>query len=230
MLPVVDMSTTFAWPSVSVKRSAALLVTRKVVKIEWENTFGELLEKIGEEYRCESVEKVAVCGNQQFRDPVHDVPLDGPMVLCQTYGMNVCFHLIVIVCGECTKPRCVYARSKLCRAESVAVENVKDSHLYTCGSSIFPPSSEYYDSIVLRENITCSDPIELQYFSSTLVHYPPLCYWCGNAEETLVRDEDLVELQRKFQTVRPICFFCISDGKSPFTRHPLNSAKRARKS
>ena len=53
-----------------------------------------------------------------------------------------------ITCDECTKPRCVYSRSKLCRAEEVAIENVKDSHLYTCGSSIFLPDSKYYDSIV----------------------------------------------------------------------------------
>ena len=69
------------------------MIQRKVVKIEWEKTFGELLEKIGKEYSEESVTKVAVCGNEQFIDPVHDVPLDGPVGLCRSFGMNVCYYL-----------------------------------------------------------------------------------------------------------------------------------------
>ena len=94
-----------------------------------------------------------------------------------------------ISCGECTNPRCIYARSKLSRAEKVALENLKDSRLYTCGSSIFPPDSKNYHSIMVQENITCKDPVELQYFSATLVHYSQVCYWCGNVEEMLVLDE-----------------------------------------
>ena len=49
--------------------------------------------------------------------------------------------------------------------------------------------------------------------------------WSNSSLVLLVR-----KLQRKFQTVRPIRFFCKPDGKSPFTRHPLNSAKRPRRS
>ena len=48
-LPRVDavsdaMFAVFAWRSVPVKRSATFVFRRKVVKIEWEKTFGELLE------------------------------------------------------------------------------------------------------------------------------------------------------------------------------------------
>ena len=63
----------FAWPSVSVKRGAILAIQRKVVKIEWEKTFGELLEKVTTEYSEESVTKVAVCRNEQFTEPVYDI-------------------------------------------------------------------------------------------------------------------------------------------------------------
>ena len=38
------------WPSVCVKLGATFAIRRKVVKIEWEKTFGELLEKVGKEY------------------------------------------------------------------------------------------------------------------------------------------------------------------------------------
>ena len=75
------------------KSGATFAIRRKVVKIQWEKAFGELSEKVDKECSEESVTKVAVCGNEQFTDPVHDVPLDGPVVLCRSYGMNVCFHL-----------------------------------------------------------------------------------------------------------------------------------------
>ena len=52
------------------------MIRRKVVKIKWEKTFGELLEKVGKEYSEESVTKVAVCENEQFMDTVHNVPLE----------------------------------------------------------------------------------------------------------------------------------------------------------
>ena len=139
----------FAWPSVSMKQGGTYLCNLKVVKIEWEKTFDELLEKLATKYSKELGTNVAVCRNEQFTDPVHDVPHIGPVFLCQSYGMNFCFHL---------------SRS--------------------------------------------------------------LGYWCENVEETIVLDEEVRELQQKFQTVHPICFFCKTDGKRPFTRHPLNSAKR----
>lgn len=135
-----------------------------------------------------------------------------------------------IVCGECTKPRAVYAKSKLTVDEQGQLTDVKNSWLYTCGSSLFPPTSPLHNTMVVRQNITCESPVESQYYSATLVHFPPVCYWCGGQEETLVLDDEYYNLRAHYQTVRAICFFCKAQGKSPFTRHPLNSAKRPRKS
>ena len=94
----------FAWPSVSVKRGATFAIRRKVVKIEWEKTFSELLENVGKEYSEESVTKVAVCGNEQFMDPVHDVPLDGPVVLSGLW--NECLVPFIWVPGVKLHPSC----------------------------------------------------------------------------------------------------------------------------
>ena len=110
--------------------------------------FWRTIGEAGKEYSKELGTNVAVCRNEQFTDPVHDVPHNGPVFLCHV-GMNFCFHL---------------SRS--------------------------------------------------------------LGYWCENVEETVVLDEEVRELQQKFQTVHPICFICKTDGKRPFTRHPLNFAKR----
>ena len=49
-------------------------------------------------------------------------------------------------------------------------------------------------------------------------------------EESLVRDDEYMELERNFQTVHAICMLCKHDGKHPFTRHLLNAPKRKKKS
>ena len=40
------------------------------------------------------VEKVVLCSNKQFREPVHMPPLNAPVELCQAYGFNVCYYLL----------------------------------------------------------------------------------------------------------------------------------------
>lgn len=127
--------------------------------------------------------KATVWGNEQFTDPVHDVLLDEPIVLCWFYGINICFYL--------------------------------SGSLKQQLPSTFSDPNVF--QIMMWENI---DPIELQYFSATLVHYPSVCYWCGNIEEMVAHNEKVHEL---FQRVHSICLFCKTDVKSSFTRHPCNS-------
>lgn len=85
----------FLWPSVSVKAPLdTFVVRRKVVKIESCSTFGDLLEKsAGKKVEGQVVNKVLTCKNEKFVDPVHEVPLDAPIMLCEQYGTNVCYHL-----------------------------------------------------------------------------------------------------------------------------------------
>ena len=100
-------------------------------------------------------------------------------------------------CQDCLKPRHVYAKSKL---------------KFICGSCIFPLDSPFSNVICVREKLSCVDPIELSYFSTMLVHFPPLCYWCGLSEEALVRDQEFTNLARNYQTVYVICMFCKQEG------------------
>ena len=62
--------------------------------------------------------------------------------------------------------------------------------------------------IVVRQCLTCQDPIEVQYFSSTIIAFP-LVYVCGGPEETFIKinDNEIVELKKQFAVVMPICFF-----------------------
>ena len=112
-----------------------------------------------------------------------------------------------------------------CAISMVTICAIQESHVFTCGSALFPPNSPLSETICVRESVTCSDPMELQYYSATLVHFPPVCYWCGAAEETLIHDSIFTEKERNFQTVHAICMFCRSEGKLEFTRHPLNAPK-----
>jgi len=53
-----------------------LVIARKVIKEEFEWTFGYLLMIIDSSFSSEMVVRVITSKNDQFIDPVHEVPLD----------------------------------------------------------------------------------------------------------------------------------------------------------
>ena len=55
--------------------------------------------------------------------------------------------------------------------------------------------------------------METQYYSATLVSFPPVCYYCGTGEECLVEDDSIHELRKEYAVLRPICFLCKAEGK-----------------
>ena len=81
-------------------------------------------------------------------------------------------------------------------------------------------------TVVVREALVCSTHIESQYYSSVLVHFPPVCYYCGQGEETLIENDEIKELKANYAIVYPICFLCHSEGKRPHCKQPSNMAKR----
>ena len=91
----------------------------------------------------------------------------------------------VVFCGECHKPRCIYSNSKLSPQEKVVLDCMKETNLYTCGSPLFSEGTPLASTVITREALTCGSPIETQYYSAVLVHFPPVCYYCGLGEETL---------------------------------------------
>jgi hypothetical protein len=101
------------------------------------------------------------------------------------------------------KPWCVFAARMLAKKK---IENIAFSREYTCGSFLFPPTYDYSSTIVVRQSLTCEDPVEVQYYSSTMVDFPPMCYHCGAPEETLLNDSEIMEfgpfvfLSLKWQT------------------------------
>lgn len=72
------------------------------------------------------------------------------------------------------------------------VQSIKESNLYTCGAPLFPPGLPIENSIVVRE---CAPHTLKQYYSAGLVHFEPVCYFCGlGGEESLVDNDEIQEL------------------------------------
>ena len=89
----------------------------------------------------------------------------------------------------------VYSQAKLNAQEASQVASIKESNLYTCGSPLFLPGSICEMTAVVREALVCSSHIEAQYYSSVLVHFPPVCYYCGQGEEALIDNEEIKDLK-----------------------------------
>lgn len=122
----------------------------------------------------------------------------------------------------------MFSAQKLQWSEKVLLKEVADERLYTCGSPLFTPDSPVLDTIVVRQNIGCTNPMESQYYSARLVSFQPVCYYCGVTEESFVDDATIQQLREEYAVVRPLCFLCQSEGKTPFVKMPTNVKKRPR--
>ena len=65
----MQMASMYCWPSVSIKHGASLVIARKIVKAEFEWTFGYLLIVIDSSFSNEQVARVITSKNAQFIDP-----------------------------------------------------------------------------------------------------------------------------------------------------------------
>ena len=112
-----------------------------------------------------------------------------------------------VKCVECQKPRCVYSASKLNFTDQLAFRKVKEGDIglqYTCGSCLFPQDSKYYDTLVVRESLTCTSSMETGYYASKMSAFKPVCFHCGIGDD-LADDDNLKNLKRTYSVVRPIC-------------------------
>ena len=92
--------------------------------------------------------------------------------------------------------------------------------------SSFPTNSPYHDTIIVKQNCSCADPMEASYYSSTLVKFSSICVFCGMGEDSLVDD---VDLKRQYGIVRPLCLACKTKGKTHKVSHPNNVANKRRR-
>ena len=177
---------------------------RTIIKCNWSENFSSVL---GSEYSSEVVARTVISTNDRMVEPSHVITSFGcfkkqvPDIRRSIWKQNHQWRIshpqnhhssrswpyprvhfeeyksAVITCGECQKPRCVYAASKLTREQKVLVQQVVESQVYTCGSTLFPPNSSLHDTVIVKQNCTCADPMEASYYSSTLVKFTPVCFF-----------------------------------------------------
>lgn len=52
---------------------------------------------------------------------------------------------------------------------------------HICGNDLYGEGHPLHETVVTRRMLKCSDPVELQYFSSP-VSFPDVCYFCGEVK------------------------------------------------
>ena len=75
-----------------------------------------------------------------------------------------------IICSECGKRRVIYSAKKLSAVEERLVMRVQEELLYTCGSPLFP-GGDLQDTVLVREGINCSSPMEATYYAGIFLEF-----------------------------------------------------------
>ena len=142
---------------------------------------------------------------------VEQLPSDDPFLYT---GQNA---RGVVRCVECRKPRVYYCKNKLSSRQLILLDRAVTEFDYTCGAPLSDPddTKSVLKYVAVRKNLSCSHPIELAYYSSS-IGKADICCYCG--EENAYRD---LELKKKYKTVLPICQECELKGKSSFVQRPF---------
>ena len=124
---------------------------------------------------------------------------------------------MTVTCCQCEKPRVVYSQFRLQPGVDKYLLELAEFLMYTCGSPLFFELPESWpdevkeNAPVVRENKTCSSPVEFAYYSCQ--KFPDVCAHCADRDCSIV-----AELKHSFRTVLPTCTDCITAGKEPVTR------------
>ena len=81
-----------------------------------------------------------------------------------------------VKCSECKKSRLLYAAKMLKPDDQNRLRKLLKNHIYVCGTSF----ADMYKNPVayVRENISCSVPIETPYYG---LGFPDICIYCGTS-------------------------------------------------
>lgn len=125
----------------------------------------------------------------------------------------------VIICSECSKPRCIFSNNKLSAQEQCLLDQVKENNDYSCGSPLVPPEHDLHGKVFVRILQRCSDHIELAYYSCKQA-YDGVCCYCTSSDASKPH-----KFLQEFHTVLPICENCRLT-KAVITRMPKAGSKR----
>ena len=91
--------------------------------------------------------------------------------------------------------------------------------LYTCGAPILPEGHPVADIFIVRQDLSCSDPVEKQYYSCK--KFDLICCRCGSTEPDAPVNE---EMKRQYKVVNPVCRACSEMGAKPVVSGPKTVA------
>jgi hypothetical protein len=83
-----------------------------------------------------------------------------------------------VSCIECRKPRLVYIKHRLTDRQSYSLSVLLSEVEYSCGDAITVPGQALHQTAVTRMPMTCSDAIEIPYYSSGYGRIDICCYCC----------------------------------------------------
>ena len=79
------MAASIAWLSVIVKRGATVVVLSKIVKCNWEDTFGEVFEKAAPHLQTLTFYQIKIAKKDQFVT-TQEVSIDAPVSVCEQFA------------------------------------------------------------------------------------------------------------------------------------------------
>ena len=92
------------------------------------------------------------------------------------------------------------------------------------------PDHRLSGSVIVCVGVTCAGPLETCYYGAVSVHFPAVCYYCGQGDpDQLLDDTNMKELKQQFATLCPLCQECRKKGKEAKTRAPNNVASHCPK-
>ena len=76
----------------------------------------------------------------------------------------------------------------------------QEENTYNCGESLFAPDDNYYQSIVTRQQLNCSSPMETTYYGSVTVTFKPI-FFHSEGKETLTWGVNNLNKKQKVQAL-----------------------------
>ena len=61
--------------------------------------------------------------------------------------------------------RDAFSKTKLTNKQEHLIKRIQEEMLYSCGSSLFAETSQFYKSIVVKEGLNCASRMEMQHYS-----------------------------------------------------------------
>lgn len=85
----------------------------------------------------------------------------------------------VILCVECSKPRLYYSKRRLSGRQEQLLAIAMSEFDYTCGGPIADPSVALLKTVFVRQNQTCSFPVETPFYGSQFAKLD-ICTFCAS--------------------------------------------------